>query len=308
MTGLEDRIRAALVAFAVGDATGVPWEGYRPAAIAPDAVAEVPRRAGWPPGATSDDTALMLLVADYLADHGADVDERDFLTRLAGAVPGIRGIGPSTHAAVERFGTTGGLRARAGDTNGAAMRALPIGWGIPSTAAGLRRRVVTRLSRTTHGAAGAVGAACVVTAMAATAVEAAAPDAVLEAASAEIRYLRGRFANSNTTWTPLSDAVAGDWRPGGDGVPLDGIQTAAAVITVIRRTGQRRRGMADAVRDAVTLGGDTDTVAALACGILGGLGHLDMNVPWLPALALPDPARLDRSAAALAALRTSLSE
>lgn len=306
MTALEDRIRAALVAFAVGDATGVPWEGYRPAAIDPVAVAEVPRRAGWPPGATSDDTALMLLVADYLADHGAEVDERDFLTRLADAVPGIRGIGPSTNAAVERFCATGGLRARAGDTNGAAMRALPIGWGIPSAAPTLRRRVVTRLSRTTHGAAGAVGAACVVTAMAATAVEAATVDAVLDAASAEIHYLRGRFAESEAVWAPMSDAVAGDWRPGGDGVPLDGIQTAAAVITVIRRTGQRRRGLADAVRDAVMLGGDTDTVAALACGILGALDHIDVDVPWLPSLALPEPGRLDRSAAALAALRVTL--
>ncbi|MDO3635093.1 ADP-ribosylglycohydrolase family protein [Mycolicibacterium arseniciresistens] len=306
MTALEDRIRAALVAFGVGDATGVPWEGYRPAAIDPGAVAEVPRRAGWPPGATSDDTALMLLVADYLADRGAHVDERDFLTRLAEAVPGIRGIGPSTHAAVERFGATGGLRARTGDTNGAAMRALPIGGGIPTAAAGLRRRVVTRLSRTTHGAAGAVGAACVVTAMAATAVEAPAIDAVLEAASAEVRYLRGRFAKPDTVWAPLSAAVAGDWRPGRDGVSLDGIETAAAVITVVRRTGQRRRGLADAVRDAVMLGGDTDTVAALACGILGGLGDIDMDIPWWPRLALPEPGRLDRSAAALAALRATL--
>ncbi|MEV3903381.1 ADP-ribosylglycohydrolase family protein [Mycobacterium sp. NPDC050551] len=306
MTALEDRIRAGLVAFAVGDATGVPWEGYRPAAIDPDAVPEVPRRAGWPPGATSDDTALMLLTADYLADRGAEVDERDFLTRLADAVPGIRGIGPSTHAAVERFGRTGGLRAPTGDTNGAAMRSLPIGWGIPTAAAGLRRRVVTRLSRTTHGAAGAVGAACVVTAMAAAAVEAAGIDHLLDAASTEIRYVKGRFARPDTVWAPLSDALTGRWQPGHDGVSLDGIETAAAVITVVRRSGQHRWGLAHAARDAVMLGGDTDTVAALACGIVGGLGHLDRDVPWLPELALPEPGRLDRSAAALAALRATL--
>ena len=306
MTALEDRIRAALVAFAVGDATGVPWEGYRPAAIDPDAVPEVPRRAGWPPGATSDDTALMLLMADYLADRGAEVDERDFLTRLADAVPGIRGIGPSTHAAVERFGRTGGLRAPTGDTNGAAMRSLPIGWGIPTAAAGLRRRVVTRLSRTTHGAAGAVGAACVVTAMAAAAVEAAGIDDLLDAASTEIRYVKGRSPGRT---------------PCGRRCPTPSPAGGSRVTTVCRSTGSRRRPRSS------RWSGDPDSTAGVwptprampSCSAAtptrwlrwhaessAELGHLDRDVPWLPALALPEPGRLDRSAAALAALRATL--
>src|SRR3954454_4199779 len=161
-TAIRDRIRAGLVAYAAGDAAGIPWEGCT-SPIDPEAIDEIPHRSGWPSGATSDDTALTLVVSDYLAERGAVVDEHDFLIRLAAAVPRIRGIGPSTHAAVARFTHDGTVHAKSGDTNGAAMRALPFGWAIPHN--DLRRTLVVGLSRTTHGAPQAIGAACVVAAM-----------------------------------------------------------------------------------------------------------------------------------------------
>ena len=66
---LAGRIDGAPTAYACGDALGVPWEN-RPAANAasPGQIEQLPAREGWPRGATSDDTALTLLVAHHLAD------------------------------------------------------------------------------------------------------------------------------------------------------------------------------------------------------------------------------------------------
>jgi ADP-ribosylglycohydrolase len=311
MNGSQARIRAGLYGYAAGDATGVPWEGYPPDGIDLAAIDEVPARRGWPPGATSDDTALTLLVADYLADRGAVVDEADFLTRLAAAVPGIRGIGPSTSRAVDRFVEAGVLQAESGATNGAAMRALPFGYAVPVDRARRRRQLVVRLSRTTHGGFGAIGAACVAAAMASQAVASqavAAADvpAVLDAAAVEVEWLRR--AGVHADFQPVLDALVGRWRRDEDGVSLDAVQTMAAVVSVVRELDPDRLDVAEALKSAIALGGDTDTVAALVGGVTGALYGRTPDIPWSTRLALPAAGRLDAAAGALSALRTALAQ
>ena len=168
-------------AYAAGDALGVPWEGRTPEEVRWEALEALPARGDWPRGATSDDTAQLLLVAEYLVEANGQVDERDFLGRLAKALPGMRGAGPTTQAAVRRFLATGELHATEGSSIGAAMRALPFGWATPVTAAGHRRELTGRLSRTTHGAPEAIISACVVAEMAAWAIEQHPVDAVVAA-------------------------------------------------------------------------------------------------------------------------------
>jgi len=132
---LTGRINGALTAYACGDALGLPWERPPDANThaAPSQIEQLPAREGWPRGATSDDTALTLLVAHHLADRDGDGDPAAFLADLAEQEPTIRGLGPTTTAAIERFrrSETGASPGRA--TNGAAMRALPIGWVLPMT-------------------------------------------------------------------------------------------------------------------------------------------------------------------------------
>jgi ADP-ribosylglycohydrolase len=132
---LAGRIDGALTAYACGDALGLPWESPPDASAhaTPSQIEQLPARAGWPRGATSDDTALTLLVAHQLADRDGDGDPAAFLADLAEQEPTIRGLGPTTTAAIERFRRSGdaaaGSPGRA--TNGAAMRALPVGWVLP---------------------------------------------------------------------------------------------------------------------------------------------------------------------------------
>ena len=130
----------------------MPWEGKPPDKVHWEVLEELPARGDWPPGSTSDDTDQLLLVARYLAETKGRVDEREFLARLAQALPRMRGAGPTTRAAVRRFIESGELRASEGSSIGAAMRALPFGWATPVAASAQRRELTVRLSRATHGA------------------------------------------------------------------------------------------------------------------------------------------------------------
>ena len=274
-----ERIGAAMLTFAAGDALGVPWEGSDPAAIDVTAIPTVPAAPwGWPRGATSDDTAQMQLVAELLAETDGRPTPEQFVARLADAADQIRGIGPTTGRALEHFRRTGTLPEPDPDqrpTNGAAMRMLPVGWMTPASAAGPRRDLVHALAVGTHQAPQAIGAACVVAAMASWALEGVGTDTVLGIARSELDWV----AHHDADLPAVSAALAGEWQPPTEGVGLDAAETVAAVVHVVRTAPD----LATALPMAVALGGDTDTVAALVGGILGGATPDEVReLGWLP--------------------------
>jgi ADP-ribosyl-[dinitrogen reductase] hydrolase len=213
-------------------------------------------------GATSDDTAQLLLVAEYLVEANGQVDERAFLGRLAKALPTMRGAGPTTQAAVRRFLATGELHATDGSSIGAAMRALPFGWATPVAAAARRRGLTGRLSRTTHGAPEAIISACVVAEMAAWAIEQHPVDAVVAAGLREAEDAARQYALDPATLQPLRRAASGDWPLTTAEPTLDALATVASVLHVLREA----KDLAIALKRAVALGGDTDTTAAIVGG------------------------------------------
>jgi ADP-ribosyl-[dinitrogen reductase] hydrolase len=293
-------IRAGIVAYAAGDALGVPWEGRTPEEVRWEALEALPARGDWPRGATSDDTEQLLLVAEYLVEVNGQVDEQDFLGRLANALPGMRGAGPTTQAAVQRFVATGELHATQGSSIGAAMRALPFGWATPVTAAARRRELTIRLSRTTHGAPEAIISACVVAEMAAWAIEQHPVDAVIAAGLREAEELAQKHALDPATLQLLRQATSGDWPPNTAEPTLDALATVASVLHVLREA----NGLATAMKRAVALGGDTDTTAAIVGGILGcQLEDVGSQIPWLPSVGMPDAGQIEATAAGLYELR-----
>jgi ADP-ribosyl-[dinitrogen reductase] hydrolase len=295
-------IRAGIVAYAAGDALGVPWEGSTPEEVRWEALEALPARGDWPRGATSDDTEQLLLVAEYLVETNGQVDERDFLVRLAKALPGMRGAGPTTQAAVRRFLATGQLHATEGSSIGAAMRALPFGWATPVAAAAHRRGLTIRLSRTTHGAPEAIISACVVAEMAAWAIEQHPVDAVIAAGLREAEDVARQHALHPAALQPLRQATREDWPPNTAEPTPDALATVASVLHVLREA----EGLAAAMKHAVALGGDTDTTAAIVGGILGcQLQDVGSQIPWLPNVGMPDTGLIEATAAGLYELRRS---
>jgi ADP-ribosyl-[dinitrogen reductase] hydrolase len=295
-------IRAGILAYAAGDALGVPWEGKPPAEVHWEALEELPARGDWPQGSTSDDTDQMLLVARYLAETKGQVDERGFLTRLAKALPGMRGVGPTTSAAVRRFIETGELRASEGSSIGAAMRALPFGWITPVAATAQRRELTTRLSRATHGAPAAIVSACMVAEMAAWAIEQHPIDAVVAAGLREAEYLRRRYTLDSAAVRPLWESTDGDRGSPKGGTTVDAVATLATVLHILRQP----TGLASAMKQTVALGGDTDTAAAIVGGILGSQAKdVEGEIPWLSSVVLPGSEIVEATAVGLCGLRRS---
>jgi ADP-ribosyl-[dinitrogen reductase] hydrolase len=281
---------------------GVPWEGSTPDEVRWEALEALPARGDWPRGATSDDTAQLLLVAEYLVEANGQVDERAFLGRLAKALPGMRGAGRTTQAAVRRFLATGELHATDGSSIGAAMRALPFGWATPVAAAGHRRELTIRLSRTTHGAPEAIISACVIAEMVAWAIEQHPIDAVVAAGLREAEEGARQYALDPATLQPLRRAASGDWPSTTAEPTLDALATVASVLHVLREAND----LATALKRAVALGGDTDTTAAIVGGILGcQLEDVERQIPWISRVGMPDARLIEAAAAGLYELRRS---
>jgi ADP-ribosyl-[dinitrogen reductase] hydrolase len=304
---LAGRIDGALTAYACGDALGGPWESTRNpnVGVAASQIEQLPAREGWPRGATSDDTALTLLAAHHLADRDGDGDPAAFLAELAGQEPAIRGLGPTTTAAIERFRRGDATAASpARSTNGAAMRALPVGWVLPHSQAERRRQVAIAMSQATHADPAALVAACVIATCGSWTLEGASPSMLLEAAVEEAR----RAAEAVTTDARLAEMLtqvsAGTWEPPANGISLDPYETVAAVLWCATRATSLRSGLVNAVQ----LGGDTDTVAALVGGLMGGkltAEQVRIELPWYQLVTLPEPASaIADTASALATTRT----
>jgi ADP-ribosylglycohydrolase len=302
VTPSPQHIRAGILAYAAGDALGVPWEGKTPDEVQWEELEELPARGDWPRGSTSDDTDQMLLVARYIVETKGQVDEREFLTRLARALPRMRGVGPTTSAAVRRFIETGETHATGGSSIGAAMRALPFGWITQVTAIAQRRELTVRLSRATHGAPAAIMSACVVAEMAAWAIEQHPINAVVEAGLHEAEHLAGPYALPPITIEALQRAASEHWVPPETENPPDAVTTLAIVMHVLRGAS----GLTSAMKHAVALGGDTDTAAAIVGGILGcQLEDVESEIPWLSSVALPRADIVESTAAGLCQLRRS---
>jgi ADP-ribosylglycohydrolase/tetratricopeptide (TPR) repeat protein len=304
---LGERIAGALTAYACGDALGLPWENASRASAVPTVsqVEQVPAREGWPRGVTSDDTALTLLVARHLAERDGGCDASAFLAELAEREPMIRGLGPTTTAAIEHFRRSGEAMASSSGraTNGAAMRALPVGWVLPHSQADRRREVAIEMSRATHADASAVVAACVIAACASWALEGATPALLLTVAAEEAREAAHAVGTDTRLVEMLTQVPTGTWQAPPEGISLDPYDTVAAVLSCVGSAPSLRGGLVRAVQ----FGGDTDTVAALVGGLLGAkltVEQVHGELPWHQVVMLPEPqSAISEIAAALATVR-----
>jgi ADP-ribosylglycohydrolase len=325
------RAAGALYGLAVGDALGMPTQslpreqiaarygglldGFEPAA--PDH----PLAAGMPAGSVTDDTEQALLIARLLIDGGGRVDQAELARRLLAWEESARErgsadlLGPSTRRAVAELlaGADIDLAGRLGATNGAAMRIAPVGIATPCADLELLVDRVVEASRVTHNTGVALAGAAAVAAAVSAGVDGATVQDALELGAAAARLAAGRGH-----WVAAADVAARIGWATGLVAGLAPDAAAAAVYTLVGTSlaAQESVPAAFAVlaaspddpwlacRLAASLGGDCDTIAAMA-GAVGGACHGAAALPESArrTVAQVNDLRLDEIAGDLLALR-----
>ena len=273
MTSLTDRAQGLLVAQACGDALGVPYEFGPPL---PEYV--VPRMLGGgpaerAPGEYSDDTAMSVCVAEALRDHPGDEDRA--LDAAARAFVDWVGTAPDagrqtrrvldnaaapTAAAVHEAAQAVWRAEPEAAGNGALMRTSVIALSRPSD-----RRTVARLARRfaelTHPHPDCVESCVLWT----EAVRRALTGGALDVLSGLDLIDDGR----RRIWRDRLDAATGadsrQFAP--NGYTVTALQAAWAAISSAPGGGAVQ--LTIALMAAVRGGHDTDTVAAIAGGLVG---------------------------------------
>ena len=299
------RAYGALAGLALGDALGMPTQAMSPEQIRAvygritglvDGDASQPYAPGMPAGSVTDDTEQALLVASLLIRGRGSSSGRVALNAVEFAHALLawedsmieRGsldlLGPSTKAALERVRagedplTVGGE----GTTNGAAMRVARIGIAMPTADPEAFADAVWSSCQVTHATRQGFQSAALVATAVSFGIDAArstTPDlrGLLWKALSYVDSLPERGA-----WTPDPDVVAATRRamqlvanPASSSleclVEQVGTSVASAQAIPMAFALLARDPSPQALLDAANIGGDTDTIGAIAGAILGAI-------------------------------------
>jgi ADP-ribosylglycohydrolase len=291
----------ALYGLAIGDALGMPTQMMSRETIAnrygtlrsfEPAAADHPLAAGMTAGSITDDTEQALLLARLLIEGDGHVDAAVFARELVQWEEGMRAkgsldlLGPSTKRAVEAIidGESVDESGRFGTTNGAAMRIAPVGIAVGSSDLAAMVDRVVEASRASHNTGVAIaGASAVATAISAGIDGADLDEAIaLAAAAAELGAQRGY-------WVAAAD-VAARIRWTAELVALEDVEASLTRIYELVGTSLASQESVpaafgilrlfpgdpwEACLAAASLGGDSDTVAAMVGAIAGAVYGVD---------------------------------
>ena len=293
----------ALAGLALGDALGMPTQAMSPAQIRAvygritglvDGDASQPYAPGMPAGSVTDDTEQALLVASLLIRGRGSSSGRVALNAVEFAHALLawedsmieRGsldlLGPSTKAALERVRagedplTVGGE----GTTNGAAMRVTPIGIAVSTADPEAFADAVWSSCQVTHATHQGFQSAALVAAAVSMGIDAA------RSPSLDLRSLLWKAVTyvdslpERGAWPPDPDVVAATRRamqlavnPASSSleclVEQVGTSVASAHAIPMAFALLARVPSPQALLDAANIGGDTDTIGAIAGAILG---------------------------------------
>jgi poly(ADP-ribose) glycohydrolase ARH3 len=285
---VSERARGALLGTFVGDALGMPFEGATQSAI-PLKVEMVAARRGR--GTYTDDTQMMIALAESLIERGR-IDEQHLARSFREAYEPNRGYGRGTRRVFQLWTAGTPVTAAAGQLfngqgsrgNGAAMRIAPVAVRFAAEPSRLRAEAAAS-ARVTHTHPVGVDAAV---------VQAAAIAAGLR--DEDILDVAGAVAVTHEMSDGLRDVaelLTTSREPGEVHARLgsSSFEAREAVCAAIYAA-LAHPAFEEAVRFAVRLGGDTDTVAAMAGAISGAAcGASSIPARWLSALEDGDRGR-----------------
>ncbi|MFB7245501.1 ADP-ribosylglycohydrolase family protein [Streptomyces populi] len=283
------RTVGAVVGSAVGDALGAPFEFGLPGTFTarfpvPGAGDEMSGGGGWDPGEATDDTQMAVLVAESLLERGG-LDLPDIFARFQRwAASDPKDIGLQTEDVLTN-GMPWDLAAaihfqvnQRAAGNGSLMRASTSAVHFAPAGREATMDAARRIAALTHGDRAAWEGTAIFHELVRVTLEGADPLAALPDILALVHPgHRGRYA------TVLSP----DWHPD-RATEFNGAvwPCLGSAVWALRTT----TGFEDAVRAAIDLGGDTDTVAAVTGGLAGAYYGLDaIPAPWTQRLHVPLP-------------------
>jgi ADP-ribosyl-[dinitrogen reductase] hydrolase len=267
------RALGAVIGSAVGDALGAPFEfraagEYRRRFPAPvlGGIGEMTGGGGygWAPGEFTDDTQMAIVQARSLLACGG-IDGADLFARFREWAASANDVGVQTGSVLGS--SLGWAEAAASHYrsspyrsagNGGLMRATPAAVHFATTDRATSMDAARALAGVTHGDPAAQWGAALYHAMLHSALRGADPFVALEAAVAQLPDDQERFVA----------LLAPDWTPSATTLSNGTVWTCLAqAVWAVRTTST----FEDALVAAIDLGGDTDTVAAVAGGLAGAV-------------------------------------
>ena len=268
------RITGGVLAYAAGDAFGVPFEFKTKRKLTEIATLEVVE--GWPFGGVSDDTLLSLLTIQSIKESENVRAATGFLSLLKAALPQLRGLGPTTRSAL---GLTVNPQeiASIGNTNGGMMRTALLGLAFKAKDSSERRECVTALVSVTHRSLPAIECSIAISALTSALIEFESNLSIKvlrEIVTQELIEIQASIIQEFSEFEP------NHWSPPEEGISLDPVTTLKAVLYTLANA----ENCESVFRIACSLGGDTDTVAALSGAVFciwkNSLHEL-LEIPWL---------------------------
>lgn len=284
-----ERATGAVIGSAVGDALGAPFEFGTAGAFsarfpAPGAGDEMGGGGGWNAGEATDDTQMAVHVAESLLErNGLDLpDVFSRFQRWAAADP--KDIGLQTEDVLTRglpwdqAATAHYRSSRHAAGNGSLMRATPSAVYFAPGGQRATMEAARRIAALTHGDPAAWEGTAIFHDLVRVALSGADPLEHLPRTLAAVDPdHRERYAV----------VLAPDWHPS-QATEFNGAvwPCLGSAVWALRTT----RSYEDAIRAAIDLGGDTDTVAAVTGGLAGAVhGLASIPARWTTPLHVPLP-------------------
>ncbi|MGQ4833720.1 MAG: ADP-ribosylglycohydrolase family protein [Candidatus Asgardarchaeia archaeon] len=302
---LFKKIFGCIAGVAIGDAMCMPAEG-----LTPNEIREIYGKIvsflepkvenacyGLPAGHITDDTEETILLIEVILEKNGEITAQDFanalLTWAEKGLDSKKYIGPSTKKAIENL-RKGYSILESGERNvtcGAAMRIAPIGLLYAGNEE-LAAKKAAEISLVTHGGNAATSAASAVAAAIATAMRKNATiemiiDSAIKGARIGKKYGKDVVSPSIEKRINLAVEIANKYEENIDKVSEElydligtWIHSAEVVPTAFGIIAATKGDPMKAINIAINMGGDTDTIAAIAGAIGGafkGIDSMDIN-------------------------------
>lgn len=307
----HNRALGAFYGLALGDALGMPTQSLnreqvraRFGAITTlvDAHADQPIAPNMPAGSVTDDTEQAILVGELLVQGQGTIEPAVLAQRLIDWEASMRAkgsqdlLGPSTKRAIDMIlaGHTPEESGRYGTTNGAAMRITPVGIAADVNDSVRFVQSVIQACQVTHNTTLGISSAAAVAAVVSAGINGvdlgealSIGTQIAQQTESHGHWVAGGRISTRISWARTLSVGSGDTALFADllyeliGTSVASQESVVVSFALAQRVAVGELTALDALCLAASLGGDTDTIAAMLGAMLGAC--LGMQC-WPPAM------------------------